>query len=285
MIQLKIATCRPLPEPDVDESLLLDALREADIDARMVAWRDDSDDADSTPTIIRSTWDYIHHVDDFLRWAEVASSRAPLWNPVDVIRQNAHKRYLLDLQQRGIPVTPTILVHRGEVRALSEIVSDSRWSDVVIKPAVGAGSFETHRMRIDESRAEECFSSLCAQRDVLIQPYLPSVEGHGERALVWIDGEFTHAVRKSPRFADGTESVSEALPISSTELALGRAVLQDMADRLLYARVDVAPGLDGRPVLMELELIEPSLFLLQKPEALRRLVAGVRRRLHSAPEH
>ena len=154
--------------------------------------------------------------------------------------------------------------------------------DVVIKPAVGAGSFETHRLRADVPDCSEPFSNLCAERDVLIQPYLPSVEGHGERALVWIDGEFTHAVRKSPRFADGAESVSEALPISSAELALGHAALSDVADRLLYARVDVAPGLDGAPVLMELELIEPSLFLLQNPRALQRLVKGIRRRLHSA---
>ncbi len=282
MMRLHIATCRPLPEPDVDESLLLGALHEAGIDACMVPWRDDVDSVDTTPTVIRSTWDYIHHVDDFVRWAEATSARAPLWNPIDVIRRNVHKGYLLDLQSRGIPVTPTILVRRGDSREPAEILAESRWTDVVIKPAVGAGSFETHRLRADDAGCNELFSKLCTERDVLIQPYLPSVEGHGERALVWIDGEFTHAVRKSPRFADGAESVSEALPISSAELALGHAVLRDVADQLLYARVDVAPGLDGTPVLMELELIEPSLFLLQNPRALQRLVEGIRRRLHSA---
>jgi hypothetical protein len=137
-------------------------------------------------------------------------------------------------------------------------------------------------LRVDEPSSNDIFSKLCAVRDVLIQPYLVSVEGHGERALVWIDGEFTHAVRKSPRFADGTESVSEALPISTAELALGHAALRDIADQLLYARVDVAPGLDGIPMLMELELIEPSLFLLQNPHALQRLVDGIGRRLRSA---
>jgi glutathione synthase/RimK-type ligase-like ATP-grasp enzyme len=208
--------------------------------------------------------------------------RAPLWNPIDIIRRNTHKGYLLEMQSRGIPVTPTILANRGDQRTLGEIVADSRWMDVVIKPAVGAGSFETHRLRVDEPSSNDIFSKLCAVRDVLIQPYLVSVEGHGERALVWIDGEFTHAVRKSPRFADGTESVSEALPISTAELALGHAALRDIADQLLYARVDVAPGLDGIPMLMELELIEPSLFLLQNPHALQRLVDGIGRRLRSA---
>jgi glutathione synthase/RimK-type ligase-like ATP-grasp enzyme len=186
---------------------------------------------------------------------------------------------------RGIPVTPTVLARRGDPRGLAEIVSGSRWTDVVIKPAVGAGSFETHRLRADDPCCNEVFSKLCNERDVLIQPYLPSVEGHGERALVWIDGEFTHAVRKSPRFADGAESVSEALPISSAEFALGHAALRDIADRLLYARVDVAPGFDGMPLLMELELIEPSLFLMQNPRALQRLVEGIRRRLQSAARY
>lgn len=279
MISIKIATCRPLPEPDVDEVLLISALRDAGIDARMTSWRDDIESTDSIPTIIRSTWDYIHHVDDFLRWASAVSERAPLWNPADIVHRNAHKRYLLDLQARGIPVTPTILVSQGDSRSLLDMIAERAWANVVIKPAVGAGSFETHRLSVADPASEERFSALRSDRDVLIQPYLPSVEGHGERALVWIDGEFTHAVRKSPRFADGSESVSEALPISAAELALGQAALRDVADRLLYARVDVAPGLDGDPVLMELELIEPSLFLRQYPPALERLVEGIRRRV------
>ena len=114
---------------------------------------------------------------------------------------------------------------------------------------------------------------------MLVQPYLPSVEDHGERALVWIDGAFTHAVRKTPRFAGGVEQVSDALPISAAELATGTAALAGFGDEMLYARVDVAPGPDGVPVVMELELVEPSLFLLQSPAALERLVAGVARRL------
>jgi hypothetical protein len=96
--------------------------------------------------------------------------------------------------------------------------------------------------------------------------------------LVWIDGAFTHAVRKTPRFAGGVEQVSDALPISAEELATGTAALAGFGDELLYARVDVAPGTDGVPVVMELEMVEPSLFLLQSPQALARLVAAVARR-------
>ncbi|MBU6379453.1 MAG: hypothetical protein KJS95_13110, partial [Gammaproteobacteria bacterium] len=116
--------------------------------------------------------------------------------------------------------------------------------------------------------------------DLLVQPYLDSVDDYGERALVWIDGEFTHAVRKTPRFAGGVESVSAALPITAAERAVGEAALAALAGGdLLYARVDVAPGADGSPVVMELELVEPSLFLLQHPPALQRLVDSILRRL------
>jgi hypothetical protein len=289
--KLRIATCRPLPEPDVDEGLLLAALRHAGIDAVMAAWRDGGTDWRApVPTLLRSTWDYLHAVDDFEAWIDIAAAAAPLWNPPAVLRGNLHKRYLLDLAARGVPVTPTVLLPRGDPRPLSAVAAVHGWNDVVLKPAIGAASFETHRLgpRVDGmspvgeaawAAADARCARLVAVRDMLVQPYLPSVEGHGERALVWIDGEFTHAVRKTPRFSDGVEQVSEALPISAEERAAGTAALAGIRSELLYARVDVAPGPDGMPVVMELELIEPSLFLQQSPVALARLVAAVVRRL------
>lgn len=276
---LRIATCRPLPEPDVDEDLLLDALRGAGIDARMVAWQDAAAWSAPVPTLVRSTWDYIHALDDFDAWIDRAAAVAPLWNPPPVLRWSLRKRYLLELEARGVPVTPTVLLPRGDPRPLSAVAAERGWDDVVVKPEVGAASFETHRLRIDDPTADTVCARLVAARDVLVQSYLPSVEDHGERALVWIDGAFTHAVRKTPRFAGGVEQVSEALPISAAELATGSAALAGLGDEMLYARVDVAPGPDGVPVVMELELVEPSLFLLQSPTALARLVAGVARRL------
>lgn len=283
---LRIATCRPLPEPDQDEDLLLEALRAAGIDAVMAGWRGGSTDwREPVPTLLRSTWDYLHAVDDFEAWVGVAAAAAPLWNPPAVLFGNLHKRYLLELASRGVPVTPTVLLPRGDTRSLSAIAAEHGWPDVVLKPAIGAASFETHRLRPGAgapsawAQADSLCARLVAARDMLVQPYLSSVEGHGERALVWIDGEFTHAVRKTPRFADGVEQVSEALPISATEHALGTAALAGLESELLYARVDVAPGVDGAPVVMELEMIEPSLFLLQSPVALQRLVDAVVRRL------
>lgn len=280
-VKLRIATCRPLPEADPDERPLLAALAAAGIEATMCDWRDTDRWRDAGPTIVRSTWNYIHHLAEFRDWLGRADAGGPLWNPAEVMLGNLHKRYLLELAARGVPVVPTLLVERGGRADLARLAAERGWRDVVIKPAVGAGSFETHRADASTPAAAALCRRLLADRDLLVQPWLSSVEGHGERALVWIDGAFTHAVRKMPRFAADEERVSEALPIGAAELAVGTAALGPVSDRLLYARVDVAPGPTGAPVVMEVELVEPSLFLVQSPAALARLVAGIRRRVEA----
>lgn len=277
-MKLRLATCRPLPEPDPDEDLLIAALAAAGIEATMCDWRDAGHWRAAEPTVVRSTWDYIHHLDAFRDWVVRAAAAGPLWNPADVMLDNLDKRYLLGLAARGVPVVPTMLLERGRPADIAALAAARGWGAVVIKPSVGAGSFETHRADAGGAEAASICRRLLAERDVLVQPYMQSVDGYGERALVWIDGAFTHAVRKTPRFAADSELVSEALPITAAERAVGEAALAPLRDRLLYARVDVAPGPTGDPLVMELELVEPSLFLLQSPPALERLVAGIRRR-------
>ncbi len=278
---LRIATCQPQPEADPDEELLLNELRRLRVYARMAAWNDPTENwEEKVPTVVRSTWDYIHNVNAFRVWMARVERAGPLWNPKRVIKTNLHKRYLFELESRGIAITPTELVEAGSTRALEEILRARSWTDVVVKPAVGAGSFATRRFRGSELAAgQEFLSAALLKRDMLVQPYLNSVDDYGERALVWIDGEFTHAVRKTPRFSGQDESVSEALEVSEAERALGNSAIDWCANDLLYARVDVAHGADGKLCVMELELIEPSLFLKQSPRALTRLAEGIASRL------
>jgi hypothetical protein len=280
-VKLRIATCKPLPEPDGDEELLLAALRARGIDARMAAWNDAQEDWDAhVPTVIRSTWDYIHELPRFLAWAERAERAAPLWNPLALVRANVHKRYLLELETRGVATVPTELVLRARACSLAALARERGWRRLMLKPAVGASSFGARRFEAHEhGAAQEHLDTLLARGDALVQPYLESVEGHGERALVWIDGELTHAVRKSPRFSGGVENVSESVPIERDERALAEEALASAPAGLLYARIDVARGADGRPCVMELELVEPSLFLRQDARACERLVAALARRL------
>jgi hypothetical protein len=274
-MSVAIVTCARLPEPDEDERPLMDALRAAGVDAALAAWDDPAVDwARYDAAVLRSTWNYHRAPDAFLAWV---GTQTRLWNPPAIVRWNAHKGYLLDLQARGIDVTPTVLVRRGAEASLAEVMRAQGWADVVVKPAVSAGSYATLRVTAaNVERGEAHLRRLTAAEDTLVQAYLPSVEGHGERALVWIAGELTHAVRKSPRFLDGHESVN-LVPIEPDERAFAERVLAPYADSILYGRVDVARGPDGRPCLMELELIEPSLFVRRHPPALARLVDAIAR--------
>lgn len=267
-----------MPEPDVDQDVLMMALRTGGVDARLVPWDGDPehDWSQYGLAVIRSTWNYIDHFDRFHEWVEETARRTRLWNPAEVITWNTHKGYLRDLADRGVPVVPTAWVSRGAATTLAQIMDDNLWRDVVAKPVVGAGSYLTERIQDPESADAVAFwDRLVGEREAMVQPYMESVEDYGERSLMWIDGELTHAVRKSPRLGDDPESVSRALPIAPAERAIAEEIIADIPHELLYARIDLIPDQDGDPLLAELELVEPSLFLRQSGDALERLVQGI----------
>jgi O-ureido-D-serine cyclo-ligase len=283
-LDVALASCLVLPEPDADLPPLLAALRAAGLSAEVLGWDDPGADfASARMTILRSTWNYSVYPDAFLAWIDRVAACSALWNRRETLRWNAHKSYLLDLEARGVPVVPTHLVRRGDATPLAALVAARGWTEVVVKPAVSGGSRETMHVEAHRLEAGEAhLRSLSAREDVLVQPYQRSVEGYGERAVVWIDGELTHAVRKAPRFIGGVESVSAAVPIAPDEAEVARravAVAAGLTAPLLYARVDVARDAAGAPRVMELELLEPSLFFPQAPAALERYVAGVVERL------
>jgi len=283
-IDVALATCAALPEPDADMAPLLDALRASGMSAEAVAW--DAPDADfgsSRVTVLRSTWNYPLRPAEFLAWVDRTARITALHNPAHVVRWNAHKGYLLDLEAAGVPVAPTCLLRRGDRSTLADVMRARGWREVVVKPAVSAASRDTLRVGPAElERGEAHLRALVAREDVLVQPFLPSVEGPGERAVVWIDGAPTHAVRKSPRFCGDAESVSAAVPIADDEAALARRAVAAAPGPLLYARIDMARDDQGEPVVMELELIEPSLFFPQSHEALARYAAAVGHRVVEA---
>lgn len=278
MKRVALITCRVLPEPDFDEDLLLKALAHAGVDAEMLAWDDGGDPGAYDLCVLRSCWNYFEQPDAFLDWIARADRATVLSNDISVLRWNLHKRYLLELEAAGVPVIPTAWVDRGSEIDLQELMTARGWDHVVVKPAVSAGSFQTQQFRIDTVvQAQSFLNTLVRERDAMVQRFMSAVETSGERALVWIDGELTHAVRKLPRFADGVEQVSEAIPISVAERAVADRALSCVKGDLLYGRVDVVDDDNGNPVVSELELLEPSLFLLQYPPALERFVAAIAR--------
>lgn len=275
-IPLRVATCVVLPEPDPDEAPLAAALDAAGFAAELVGWDDPAADWDAPiPTILRSTWNYPTDLEAFSTWLDRAAASAPLWNPPDLVRGNLHKRYLLALAARGIPVVPTTLVERGRKFDLAWLT----YPRVVIKPAVGAGSVGTRVFELVDPAAAAHLDALTAAGEALIQPYLASVDDYGERSMIWIDGAVSHAIRKTPRFAGDAEKIDGPYPITDDERAVAHAVLAPIADRILYGRVDLARDDAGAPLVMEVELIEPSLYFAKQPGSVERYIAGLKNRL------
>ena len=273
-LRLRVATCQTLPEIDIDEAPLAEALARAGIEAALVAWDDPDADWDApVATILRSTWNYALDVTRFLAWIDRVAAVGPLFNPRKVVHDNVHKRYLLALAARGVPVVPTTLVERGGTCDLAAI-SDR----IVIKPEVGAGSLDAGVFVPSDPAAAAHLASLTARGAALVQPYLPSVEGYGERSIIMIDGELGHAIRKTPRFSGDREQVTGPFEIAADERAVAIAALAPHGD-LLYGRVDLARDNSGHPMVMELELVEPSLFFAYLPGSADRFVAALRRRL------
>ena len=266
-MKVAIATCQG-ENVDPDSPLLLSALREIGLDPYLCVWDDESVDWDSFDiSVLRSTWDYASRRDEFLNWA----SQVPrLWNPFEVVRYSSDKHYLSDISSRGHRVVETVFCDVGDSPEFPD-------SDFVVKPSVGAGSMEAARYSPDETeRASEHVRRLhIAKRDVLIQPYVASVDEIGERALVYIDGEFSHAMTKGAMLnVDELDRNKlfrwEQMSTAHAEedaVAFATNVLSDLefAD-LLYSRVDIVRTADGW-ALMELELVEPSLFLSFHPSA------------------
>lgn len=281
-MDVAIASCRTLPDPDHDEAPLLEALAAAGIDTGVMAWDDPAADfSQARLTVLRSTWNYPSDRDGFLLWAARTAEASQLCNPLPVVRWNSHKRYLLELETQGVAIAPTELVPRGSSISLAEVLAGRRWHDVIVKPAVGAASFRTRRFGADQLDAGEGhLRDLSGAGDVLVQRYLPSVEDHGERSVIWIAGELTHAVRKRRRLEGDDERVEpDAVDVAPAEADLARRAIAAVNGPIMYARIDMAPGPDGSPVLMELELIEPSLYFPQCREALDLFTAAIKRAL------
>jgi hypothetical protein len=281
------AGCARLPEGDGDERGTLTALAAAGVAVRWAVWGDpDVDFAAAGLVVLRTTWDYSQQRHAFLDWCATVPR---LRNPLEVVRWNTDKAYLLDLAAGGIPIVPTRLVAPGE---------RPRWpnTEFVLKPAVGAGSLGAARFMPKEAdRAAEHLARLHAggQR-VLLQPYQARVDAEGETALVFLGGRYSHSFTKAAmlgRSVDGSGLfVTEELATAEPEPGL-RAVAEQALDvaahrlrvprhALLYARVDLVRGDDGAPALLELELTEPSLGMRQAgPEADARFACAIRTQL------
>lgn len=262
-------------------------------DAVTTRWDDAAIDwSEFDLVLLRSTWDYVPRLLEFMAWCERVSASTRLLNPVSLVRWNTDKHYLHDLAAQGLATVPSHFLEPGTHAAtdLATILAQLPSDEFVVKPAVGAGSKDAQRYRRRQVNTAMRHVDVLIQegRSVLVQPYLDQVDSAGETALMFFDGEFSHAIRKGPllRLDEGPteklfapEEISARTP-GDDELTLARRVVAAIPGGApLYARVDLLRGFDGAPCVLELELTEPSLFFTHAQGSAERLVAAVRRHL------
>ncbi|MBI1332143.1 MAG: hypothetical protein GC165_04605 [Armatimonadetes bacterium] len=265
-MKIAIATCTTIPEVDHDEEITLEAFRRRGHEVKMEPWEAPSRDlSEYDGVIVRSTWNYPDVVEDFATWIRETGNKTRLLNPPDIMLGNLNKRYLADMEARGVPVVPSVWIWPSEAGRLAEMLTEKS----VIKPTIGVGSMDTRVFEpADIESAIAWLGSQNPEREFMIQPFVASVETVGEQSIIMIGGEPSHRIHKHPRYADGEENVEGPFEVSAEFAELAKRIVEPVRDRVLYARVDLMMDADGKWVLSELEMIEPSLFFRQKPDAL-----------------
>jgi glutathione synthase/RimK-type ligase-like ATP-grasp enzyme len=266
------------PGDDDERAPTVAALRAAGLDAAPLRWDDPEVDWSGVGlALVRSTWDYTERRTEFLSWAERTATLTTLLNPAPVLAANTDKTYLRGLAEAGVPVVPTAWFPAGD--GAGELPA---WPELVVKPAVSAGARDTLRTSDRGAALEHLRAVQAGGRTVMVQPYLSMVEAEGETSLIYLDGRFSHAVRRGPMLVP--EAGAPRWQVSLREPAadqreLAEAVLATVGEDLLYARVDLVRDPAGAPLLIELELTEPFLFLGYAEGAMDRFVAAVAARL------
>ncbi len=286
-MDVAFVTCAALPDLVEDDLLLLRELQARGVAVAPLVWDDPMVDW-SKPSLclIRETWDYHLRLDEYLAWLSRAEEQSRVLNAPELVRWNSQKCYLRDLERRGIDTVPTQWLKAGTQVNIGALISERDWDRFVIKPSVSASSFETALFPANEiEKAEAHIERLLPTRELMVQPFMRSVHDYGERSLIFIDGAYTHAVRRpEPFMGDEMEHASRPAQAMPEEIDFAVGVLDVLIEIPLYARIDIAPDDQGRLRLMELELIEPSLFFQFSPEAVKLMADDIERRLHARGE-
>jgi glutathione synthase/RimK-type ligase-like ATP-grasp enzyme len=266
-----------------DDALLQAALLERGLSSARVDWADPHVDwTRFRCALFRTTWDYFHRFPEFQTWLRRIETRTRLCNPPELVWWNLDKHYLADLESRGVPVVPTRFLERGEPVVLRSLLREIAAPVAVIKPCVSGSA--RHTYRVDDGNADALqplVDGLLLHESLMLQPFIDDVVTNGEDTLVMIGGQFTHAVRKRPKAGDfrvqddhgGT--VTDHVP-GDDQIDLARRAIAACSPRPVYGRVDMVRDALGNLAVMELELIEPELWLRHHPSAATKLAAAVR---------
>lgn len=284
-----LATCGEALDLDTDMPLVRAALDRTGIDNVVVPWDDAQKWSRFSLVVIRSTWDYHRRYEEFMDWVHTVSQVTQIANSAQIVAWNTDKRYLADLAAADVPIVPTTYVAPGDSLDPAAIDELLNAGDVVVKPTVSAGSNDTERHADGASLRAHVSALHVANRTVMVQPYVRDVDTGSETGLVYIDGEFSHAFAKGPMLRDPktmaqglyAEERIDARRASQMERDLGDRVVQWVGARFgtpLYTRVDLLPSPAG-PVVIEVEMTEPSLYVHLSEDAADRLARAIARRV------
>lgn len=288
MKRVAFSTCAEIPLLAEDDHLAIAPLRERGVEVVPWIWDAPAPPPDLDAIVHRSCWDYHLKPAAFLRWLDaLEASGLPSFNPAPLLRWNVDKRYLRDLAARGARIPETVWIEKGERVDLAELLRAHGLDEVVIKPQISLSAYGTFRAsRASVAAAQPQLDALVAERAMMVQAFLPAILERGELSFVFLGGQHSHTVRKTPRAGDfrvqsdygGARTLEDPPPSLIAEAA---RALDAEAPPPLYARIDVVETSEGL-VLMELEAIDPALFLAYSPGAPERFADCIARALGGA---
>lgn len=280
MIKEKIAllTYREHPELPDGEQLLPPAFAAAGIEAMPAPWDGDVDWSQFTTIIIRACWNYHLNRPRFLRWLDDrVSDGITVWNSPEVIKWNTDKHYLLDLEKKGIKLVPTFLIETGNYVSLQEVLESNNWDEAVIKPTIGASSFELQKFTKNAAQKVE----IDRKRSWLVQKFCSEINSEGEYSFLFYGRQYSHSVLKKPKdgeYRSQPDFGGKESGVNPSEAVVDYAtgILRQVDGPILYTRVD-GIFIGGVFHLMELEMAEPYLFFERHPDAPNRFVEAYKR--------
>jgi hypothetical protein len=284
MIDVTLVTCRAHPSLPEDDQLLLASLERRGMRHRVAIWGDpDVDWSESPVTLLRAAWDSHLNPAGFVAWLDRLGSQSFLLNTISLVQWNFDKQYLVELREKGKNVVPTALLTSASEAAVAQALQQIPATEIVAKPRFGADAYGVTRLPPRPEAIAAHFKRFGANGGLLIQPFIPGVELERERSLVFIGGRFSHALYRNPFGSGPTRQTPDNVHAPTAEELIYCHDLFGCLPRLAYARVDLLP-FPGRPALMELEIIDPSLFFKAQPSAADALAAEVQAALgQSAP--
>jgi glutathione synthase/RimK-type ligase-like ATP-grasp enzyme len=287
-LDLVLLTSASLPEPLAEDLLLCEELEKEGLRVSLENWEDFEVETSTAPNVLfRSTWGYSQKIQEFKSLLKSLSrSSLSVWNPLSVIRWNLHKKYLLELSKASLPVIPSRILSRNDLGSLAEIARREEWQAVVIKPLISASGIGCYRLAANADWHKIILEILQSSSDpeFLVQEFVPTIQSAGEISLIYIDGQFSHSVLKTAKEGEfrvqsewGGQVQSGPTPSKAIETA--HKFMNYLKEEVLYARVDLVKTSDGAYLLMELELIEPELFLTHEPKAARQIAASLSKQI------